>query len=352
MENMKNILTTSSSKESNQSKKGNLLRATSDNLTEVISQRSNLKKWNVVIINGLKYHFNWKDKFIIDKNAQKSAELQGKEYKYEEVVNIFELKLKLLKWKKYAPKNTSEKKQLGKLKKKEIERRIWLATTLEKYGVEVRDFWTFEWDLWEIKRTKELKSKLDQLKWKKYAPRTIGNVQDLEKMEKKEIERRIWLATTLEKYEVEVRDFWTFEWDLWEIKRTEEIKSKIDQLKWKPYAPRYVFELKELEKMEKEEIERKIGLATTLEKYGVEVWGFYTFERNLWKIKRTEELKSKLDQLKWKKYAPRTIGNVQDLEKMEKEEIGRRIEVVTELEKLGRKKVSDFRIFRDLLKRK
>lgn len=85
----------------NKDKRDGIIRTTSDNLTETISKRPNLKKWNVVIINGLKYHFNWKDRFIIDKNAEKSAKLQWKDYK--EVVATLELKLKLLKWKQYAP---------------------------------------------------------------------------------------------------------------------------------------------------------------------------------------------------------------------------------------------------------
>lgn len=37
---------------------------------------SKLKKWNVAIIDWLKYHFDWKHSFIIDKNAKKSADAQ------------------------------------------------------------------------------------------------------------------------------------------------------------------------------------------------------------------------------------------------------------------------------------
>ena len=40
-----------------------------------------LQKWNVIIIDWLKYRYNWKDMFVIDKNAKKSADIQWRQYK-------------------------------------------------------------------------------------------------------------------------------------------------------------------------------------------------------------------------------------------------------------------------------
>ena len=60
-------------------KSNNLYRTTSDNLADIFNL--GLQRWNVVIIDWLKYHFNWKDKFFIDKNAKKSADIQWKTYK-------------------------------------------------------------------------------------------------------------------------------------------------------------------------------------------------------------------------------------------------------------------------------
>ena len=133
-------------------------------------------------------------------------------------------------------------------------------------------------------------------------------------MWKEEIERRIGLATVLEEYGIKVINFDEFEWHLWKIEWTEELKSKLDQLKWKQYAPRHAFEVEKLDKMWKEEIERRIGLATVLEGYGIKVLKFDEFEWHLWKIERTEELKSKLDQLKWKPNAPEFVFQVVDLQ--------------------------------------
>ena len=114
----------------NKNKESGILRATSDNLTETISKMPNLKKWNVVIIDGIKYHFNWKDKFIIDKNAKKSAELQWKDYK--EVVVTRELK-----WKPYAPEYVFQVENVDKMWNEEVKKRIGLAITLEEYGIKV-----------------------------------------------------------------------------------------------------------------------------------------------------------------------------------------------------------------------
>lgn len=48
-----------------------ILRIKSDDLRDVLGL--NLKRGNVVIIDWLKYHFDWKNIFYIDKNAEKSA---------------------------------------------------------------------------------------------------------------------------------------------------------------------------------------------------------------------------------------------------------------------------------------
>ena len=66
----------------------NLYRTTSDNLSEIFNLW--LRKWNVIIIDWLKYHFNWKDMFVIDKNAKKSADIQWK--KYRETITLYDRK--------------------------------------------------------------------------------------------------------------------------------------------------------------------------------------------------------------------------------------------------------------------
>ena len=65
-------------------KSKNIYRTTSDNLVEIFDLW--LQKWNVVIIDWLKYRYNWKDMFVIDKNAKKSADIQWKQYK--EVIKL------------------------------------------------------------------------------------------------------------------------------------------------------------------------------------------------------------------------------------------------------------------------
>ena len=60
-------------------KSNNLYRTTSDNLADIFNL--GLQRWNVVIIDWFKYHFNWKDKFFIDKNTKKSVDIQWKSYK-------------------------------------------------------------------------------------------------------------------------------------------------------------------------------------------------------------------------------------------------------------------------------
>lgn len=62
-------------------------RVTSDKLFNVLDL--NLKRGNVVIIDWLKYRFDWGNKLYIDKNAKKSADIQWK--KYKEVVDLKKL---------------------------------------------------------------------------------------------------------------------------------------------------------------------------------------------------------------------------------------------------------------------
>ena len=166
----------------------------------------------------------------------------------DNIIEIISLKSDKLKWKPYAPRYAFEVEALDKMWKEEIERRIGLATVLEEYGIKTLDFDDFEWHLWGIEWTEELKSKLDQLKWKQYAPEFAFEVEALDKMWKEEIERRIGLATALEEYGIKILDFDDFG-DLWEIEWTEELKSKLDQLKWKPNAPEFVFQVVDLQKI-------------------------------------------------------------------------------------------------------
>ena len=65
-----------------------LYRTTSDNLSEIFNLW--LKRWNVIVIDWLKYRFDWKDRFFIDKNAKKAADLQWKEY--DEVISLHYVK--------------------------------------------------------------------------------------------------------------------------------------------------------------------------------------------------------------------------------------------------------------------
>jgi len=74
---------------------------TSDKLFHIFDLK--LKRWNVVIIDWIKYHFNWKDKLYIDKNAKKSADLQWKKYK-----DVICLPDKV--WEKFTVKKEREKK--------------------------------------------------------------------------------------------------------------------------------------------------------------------------------------------------------------------------------------------------
>lgn len=60
-------------------KSKNIYRTTSDNLVEIFDLW--LQKWNIIIIDWLKYRYNWKKMFVIDKNAKKSADIQWKQYK-------------------------------------------------------------------------------------------------------------------------------------------------------------------------------------------------------------------------------------------------------------------------------
>ena len=60
-------------------KSKNIYRTTSDNLVDIFDLW--LQKWNVIIIDWLKYRYNWKDMFVIDKNAKKSADIQWRQYK-------------------------------------------------------------------------------------------------------------------------------------------------------------------------------------------------------------------------------------------------------------------------------
>ena len=66
----------------------NLYRTTSENLADIFNLW--LKKWNVIIIDWLKYRFNWKDMFVIDKNAKNSANIQWKTYK--ETISLYYVK--------------------------------------------------------------------------------------------------------------------------------------------------------------------------------------------------------------------------------------------------------------------
>ena len=209
---------------SNKSKQKNLRRATSDNIAEVFD--SQLKRWNVFIIDGLKYRFNWKDKLVIDKNAKKSADLQRKEYKDIIDVSPHELKLKLLEKKPYAPKYEFEVKSLDEMKIDEVRRRIELATMLDGYGVETIAFEDFK-SLSEIKWTEGLKEKLDQLKWKPYAPKYVFQVKTLDEMDMEEIKRRIELATKLEQNRGrKIYDFHWFEREIYKQNRYRKNKKK------------------------------------------------------------------------------------------------------------------------------
>ena len=57
----------------------NIPRITSNKLFDLLE--FDQKRGNIVIIDWLKYHFNWRDKYYIDKNAKKSADIQWKKYK-------------------------------------------------------------------------------------------------------------------------------------------------------------------------------------------------------------------------------------------------------------------------------
>ena len=58
-------------------KSKNIYRTTSDNLVEIFDLW--LQKWNIIIIDWLKYRYNWKKMFVIDKSAKKSADIQWKQ---------------------------------------------------------------------------------------------------------------------------------------------------------------------------------------------------------------------------------------------------------------------------------
>ena len=216
-----------------------------------------LKKWNVVIVDWLKYRFNWKDALVIDKNAKKSAEIQWKEYKT--IISLH--KLNLLKWKSYAPYYPHDVVSLDKMPKDEIDRRVALATKLySEYNIETSNFYGFD-GLWQITRTEELWVKLKLLKWKSYAPHYLHDVVSLDKMPKDEIDRRVALATKLySEYNIETSNFYGFD-GLWQITRTEELWEKLKLLKWKSYAPYYPHDAVSLDKMPKDEIDRRVASA-------------------------------------------------------------------------------------------
>ena len=234
------ILAISSSDELNQKlgykPKKDILRDTLDYLTKVISQRSKLKKWNVVIIDGLKYHFNWKDKLIIDKNAAKSVDIQWKHC--EHVIKL----------------------TIGK---SEIKRRVELCGKLAKYRIKpgtYNNLYSFERCLWEITWTEDLQKKMDLLKRKPYAPLYAYHVVSLDKIDESEVKRMVELHDKLAKYGVRCSYFGDFE-DLWKITWTEDLQKRMDLLKWTPYAPCCVDGVVLLDKMSQEERERRVELS-------------------------------------------------------------------------------------------
>jgi len=124
---------------------------------------------------------------------------------------------------------------INKMDIEDVKRRVELATKIEEYGVKI-DIDEFIVDLPVIIWTLNLKEKLDLLKWKLYAPTTLSEVKYIDEMDIEEIRRWVESATKLEEYGVKIEShgfWWT---DLksagnW-ILRSEELKEKLDLLKW------------------------------------------------------------------------------------------------------------------------
>jgi len=153
----------------------------------------------------------------------------------------------------------------------EVSRIEEIRRVLRQYGIKLRDP-DFE-EFWKIVSAEDLKVKLELLKWKSYAPTTLKGAILLDKIDIDEIKSRIYVATKLEQYGIEIWNDTSskYEFATMTIKFTEDLENKLKLFMWKSYAPMWMNYVETLDKTDIDEVKRRIDLATKWEGYGIKL---------------------------------------------------------------------------------
>ena len=173
------------------------------------------------------------------------------EEKFEEILKndegwVRQAKYALIKEEPYAPKTSNQLELFLEEDEPEIIRKIALAKKYEEeYGMQTIEFEDYYKYLWEP--DEELREKLELLK-KPYAPKFVLLIEKLNKLTKEEIEIRNKTVEELGKYGIKIRDFLDFTGFYMpnitkELENNEELKNRLEELKWGPDAPKSVWDL-------------------------------------------------------------------------------------------------------------
>lgn len=156
------------------------------------------------------------------------------------------------------------------------------------------------------------RDKYNLIKDEPYAPETPDGLRLFLRDDETEIRRKIALAKKYkEKYGMQTIEFEDYYKYLWEP--NEELREKLELLK-RPYAPKFVLRIEELNKLSKEEIELRNKAVEELEKYGIKITDFcefyYIMPKIYQELENNEELKNKLEEMNWRPDAPKSARDV------------------------------------------
>ncbi len=255
---------------------------------------------------------------------------------YDEKGKSRELKLKLVVWKPYCPKDVNELWSLCCMNENKIKSRIEFAAESEKKDhkkitfSQFRDTYLRPWEKIK-KKLREKKRSLLMRNWYIFGV----DEEKLDDVDTNEVSRIGEIRRVLRQYGIKLRDS-DFE-KFWKIVSAEDLKVKLELLKWKSYAPTTLKGAILLDKIDIDEIKSRIYVATKLEQYGIEIWNDTSskYEFATMTIKFTEDLDNKLKLFIWKSYAPMWMNHVEMLDETDIDEVKRRIDLATKWEEYG-----------------